>query len=85
MMTTRTMSRSVRAGVEATAGGSTDEPVGVLVRRWREMRRLSQLELALRADISARHLSFIETGRSRPSAEMVLRLAEHLDVPLRRP
>ncbi len=84
MMTTRTMSRSVRAGVEATAGGSTDEPVGVLVRRWREMRRLSQLELALRADISARHLSFIETGRSRPSAEMVLRLAEHLDVPLRR-
>ncbi|MFG3281929.1 helix-turn-helix domain-containing protein [Streptomyces sp. NPDC048111] len=57
--------------------------VGPLLRGWREQRRISQLELALRADSSARHISFIETGRSRPSEEMVLRLAEHLDVPVR--
>ncbi|MFF7853123.1 helix-turn-helix domain-containing protein [Streptomyces sp. NPDC007904] len=57
--------------------------VGPLLRAWREQRRVSQLELALRADSSARHISFIETGRSRPSEEMVLRLAEHLDVPVR--
>ncbi|MFF0105081.1 helix-turn-helix domain-containing protein [Streptomyces hirsutus] len=62
----------------ATAGG-----VGPLLRAWREQRRVSQLELALRADSSARHISFIETGRSRPSEQMVLRLAEHLDVPVR--
>ncbi|GAA3486630.1 helix-turn-helix transcriptional regulator [Streptomyces cremeus] len=62
---------------------STDTGVGVLLRHWRETRRLSQLELALRADSSARHISFIETGRARPSAEMVLRLAEHLNVPVR--
>jgi transcriptional regulator with XRE-family HTH domain len=57
--------------------------VGRLLREWRDRRRISQLELALRADSSARHISFIETGRSRPSQEMVLRLAEHLDVPVR--
>ncbi|MFE6102045.1 helix-turn-helix domain-containing protein [Streptomyces laurentii] len=57
--------------------------VGPLLRRWRLRRRLSQLELALRADSSARHISFVENGRSRPSEEMVLRLAEHLDVPVR--
>ncbi|MET9800597.1 helix-turn-helix transcriptional regulator [Streptomyces sp. NPDC006368] len=57
--------------------------VGPLLRGWRERRRLSQLELALRADSSARHVSFIETGRSRPSEEMILRLAEHLEVPVR--
>ncbi|MFH8489286.1 helix-turn-helix domain-containing protein [Streptomyces longisporoflavus] len=57
--------------------------VGPLLRGWRERRKVSQLELALRADSSARHISFIETGRSRPSEEIVLRLAEHLDVPVR--
>ncbi|MFD0447038.1 helix-turn-helix domain-containing protein [Streptomyces indonesiensis] len=57
--------------------------VGTLLREWRDRRRISQLELALRADSSARHISFIETGRSRPSQEMVLRLADHLDVPVR--
>ncbi|MBD0843707.1 helix-turn-helix domain-containing protein [Streptomyces sp. TRM68416] len=62
---------------------ATDRGVGPLLRAWREQRRISQLELALRADSSARHISFIETGRSRPSEEMVLRLAEHLDVPVR--
>jgi transcriptional regulator with XRE-family HTH domain len=61
-----------------------DEPsVGALLRQWRERRRLSQLELALQADISARHLSFLETGRSRPSSEMILRLTAELEVPLR--
>jgi transcriptional regulator with XRE-family HTH domain len=57
--------------------------VGELLREWRERRRLSQLALALDAEISTRHLSFVETGRSTPSREMVLRLAEQLDVPLR--
>ena len=56
---------------------------GELLRQWRERRRLSQLELALQTEVSSRHLSFVETGRSSPSREMVLRLAEHLDVPLR--
>jgi len=56
---------------------------GSLMRRWRSSRRMSQLDLALEAEISARHLSFIETGRSRPSRELVLRLAEALGVPLR--
>jgi transcriptional regulator with XRE-family HTH domain len=57
--------------------------VGDLLRRWRHQRRMSQLDLAVEADVSARHLSFVETGRSRPSRELVLHLAEHLDVPLR--
>src|SRR4051812_4726873 len=57
--------------------------VGLLLRDWRRRRRMSQLDLALEAGVSARHLSFVETGRSRPSAEMVLLLAEELDVPLR--
>ncbi|WP_392673975.1 helix-turn-helix domain-containing protein [Streptomyces sp. LN785] len=60
-----------------------DTGVGPLLRSWREQRRMSQLELALRADSSARHISFIETGRSRPSEEMVLRLSAHLDIPVR--
>jgi transcriptional regulator with XRE-family HTH domain len=57
--------------------------IGDLFREWRQRRRLSQLDLALRADVSARHLSFVETGRSQPSREMVLHLAERLEVPLR--
>ena len=57
--------------------------VGPLLRDWRQRRRMSQMELALDAGVSTRHLSFVETGRSRPSAEMVLHLAERLDVPLR--
>ncbi|MGH8979279.1 MAG: helix-turn-helix domain-containing protein, partial [Acidimicrobiia bacterium] len=57
--------------------------VGTLLREWRTRRRLSQLDLASDAGVSARHLSFVETGRSRPSREMVLHLADHLDVPLR--
>lgn len=57
--------------------------MGRLLRQWRERRRLSQLELSLTADVSTRHLSFIETGRSKPTSEMIMRLTEHLDVPLR--
>src|SRR4051795_13686378 len=57
--------------------------VGTLLRDWRSRRRLSQMELALDADVSARHLSFVETGRSKPSRDLVLQLADHLEVPLR--
>lgn len=63
--------------------GVQTQPVGSLLRKWRERRRLSQLDLACEAEISTRHLSFLETGRSLPSREMVLRLAEYLEVPLR--
>lgn len=62
---------------------STARPVGDLLREWRQRRRLSQLELALESNVSPRHLSFLETGRSSPSRGMVMRLAERLDVPLR--
>ena len=62
---------------------TANRPVGNLLREWRQRRRMSQLELALQAEISARHLSFLETGRSTPSREMILHLAEELDVPLR--
>ena len=57
--------------------------IGPLLKTWRTKRRLSQLDLALEAGVSTRHLSFVETGRSKPSEQMVLHLAEHLDVPLR--
>jgi transcriptional regulator with XRE-family HTH domain len=57
--------------------------VGDHLRQWRQRRHLSQLDLAVDAEISARHLSFVETGRASPSREMVLRLAERLEVPLR--
>jgi transcriptional regulator with XRE-family HTH domain len=59
------------------------QPVGNLLRDWRRRRRMSQLDLACEAEISTRHLSFLETGRSLPSREMVLRLAEQLQIPLR--
>ncbi len=57
--------------------------VGELLREWRTRRRISQLDLAVGSAVSSRHLSFIETGRARPSREMVLHLAERLEVPLR--
>ncbi|MDG9701413.1 helix-turn-helix domain-containing protein [Streptomyces sp. DH37] len=69
--------------VDASTRSTGTGGVGPLLRHWRERAGLSQLELALRADSSARHISFVETGRTRPSPEMVLRLAEHLDVPVR--
>jgi transcriptional regulator with XRE-family HTH domain len=61
----------------------TSAQVGSLLREWRERRRLSQLGLAVDAGVSARHVSFVENGRARPSPEMVLHLAERLEVPLR--
>ncbi|MGO4615455.1 helix-turn-helix domain-containing protein [Nocardia sp. 2TAF39] len=61
----------------------TESRAGILLRGWRQRRRLSQLDLALAADTSARHLSYVETGRAQPSRAMVLRLCETLDVPLR--
>src|SRR3954469_25101504 len=60
----------------------TTAGVGPLLRDWRRRRRLSQLDLALEAGVSARHLSFLETGRSRPSPQMVLHLADQLERPL---
>src|SRR5580692_8785186 len=62
---------------------ATVASVGEMVRSWRELRRLSQLDLAVEAEVSQKHLSFIESGRSAPSREMVLHLAEQLDIPLR--
>jgi transcriptional regulator with XRE-family HTH domain len=59
------------------------QPVGTLLREWRQRRRLSQLDLASEAEISSKHLSFLETGRSLPSREMILHLAEQLAIPLR--
>jgi transcriptional regulator with XRE-family HTH domain len=62
---------------------STARPVGDLLREWRQRRRLSQLDLACDADVSTRHLSFLETGRSHPSREMILHLAAQLEIPMR--
>jgi transcriptional regulator with XRE-family HTH domain len=59
------------------------KPVGDLLREWRQRRRMSQLDFAGDAEISTKHLSFLETGRARPSRDMILHLAEHLEVPLR--
>ena len=61
----------------------TADRVGAMLRDWREDRRRSQMDLALDVGVSTRHLSFVETGKSKPSPELVLALAEHLDVPLR--
>ena len=61
----------------------TTQPIGALVRSWRERRRRSQLDVAIAADLSTRHLSYIETGRSNPSRDMIERLCEELEVPLR--
>ena len=74
-----------REGVTAVATlvSVNENRVGTLLRDWRQRRRLSQLDLALEAGVSTRHLSFVETGRSRPSPEMLLHLAERLQVPLR--
>jgi transcriptional regulator with XRE-family HTH domain len=62
---------------------TTTSSFGELLRDWRQRRRVSQLDLATEAEISQRHLSFVESGRAMPSRDMVLRLSEHLDVPLR--
>lgn len=61
----------------------TTPAIGTLLRDWRQRRRMSQLDLSLEAEISTRHLSFVETGRAQPSREMLLHLAQALDIPLR--
>src|SRR5688572_19330611 len=63
--------------------GMARAAVGDLIKDWRTRRRRSQMDLAMDAGVSTRHLSFVETGRARPSPELVLSLAHHLDVPLR--
>jgi len=63
--------------------GAVAAPAGALLRRWRTRRGVSQQELSSETGISSRHLSFLETGRARPSRQMALRLAEHLELPLR--
>ncbi len=74
----------VAVGIAAESTGVAEPSrVGVLLREWRRHRRISQLELASRTDSSARHLSCVEPGRAKASRNMVLRLADHLDVPLR--
>src|SRR6266550_8833003 len=65
------------------ATASTYVGVGPLLREWRERRRLTQLQLALESGVSARHLSFVETGRSKPGREMLLRIVEQLELPYR--
>jgi transcriptional regulator with XRE-family HTH domain len=65
------------------SASATARPIGDLLRQWRQRRRLSQMALALDAEISPKHLSFVESGRARPSREMVLRLGEQLALPLR--
>ena len=77
---------SARRAVKSSAKSLVKTPpnhFGEHLREWRQRRHLSQLDLAGHAEISARHLSFVETGRAAPSRDMVLRLAERLDVPLR--
>nr|WP_167176026.1 helix-turn-helix transcriptional regulator [Saccharomonospora amisosensis] len=66
-----------------TAARAPREPFGELLRQWRGRRRVSQLDLSVAAGVSTRHLSFVETGRAKPSRQLVLLLSEHLDVPLR--
>lgn len=81
------MNTSTAPSFHETPGSTTPPgaraPFGEHLRHWRQHRRLSQQGLALEADISTRHLSYVETGRAQPSREMVLRLAERLSVPLR--
>jgi transcriptional regulator with XRE-family HTH domain len=73
----------VRSVVRVSVIETPTPRVGELLKLWRSRRRVSQLDLASMAGVSSRHLSFVETGRSKPSREMVLHLAEQLDVPLR--
>lgn len=81
-MTSDVIADRPRCGQPVGMTVSTDS-VGTLVRRWRERRRRSQLDVSIAADLSTRHLSYIETGRSTPSRAMIERLCEELEVPLR--
>lgn len=82
-MNTQTSARTTSVAAAHSTPPRAAAGFGERLRHWRERRRLSQLDLAGDAEISTRHLSFVETGRAQPSREMVLKLAERLDVPLR--
>lgn len=69
------------AGPCLAASARALRPFGEQIREWRRRRALTQMELAMRADVSTKHLSFLETGRSQPSRAMLLRLAERLSLP----
>jgi transcriptional regulator with XRE-family HTH domain len=77
------MSTTTAVPVPTASGSATASSVGRMLRQWRSERRISQLDLALQAEVSTRHLSFIETGRAKPSRQMVLLLSSALEVPLR--
>ena len=79
-ITSQVMANMTR--LDDTESMSTDS-VGTLCRHWRQLRRRSQLDLSVDVGVSTRHLSFVETGRARPSRELILILGRHLDVPLR--
>jgi transcriptional regulator with XRE-family HTH domain len=74
---------SVEPNAPVIAAHPSSAPIGEHLRQWRQRRRMSQLELAGEAQVSTRHLSFVETGRSQPSREMVMRLCDRLQIPLR--
>ena len=71
----------VTVGPVAVQTEREPQTVGELIRFWRTQRRLTQMELALDANVSTKHLSFVETGRSRPSRQLLVHLAQHLDLP----
>jgi len=73
----------VKATAKRPGRGAGASPVGILIKQWRERRHMSQLGLSVEAEISTRHLSFLETGRAQPSRDMVLLLSRVLDVPVR--
>jgi transcriptional regulator with XRE-family HTH domain len=77
------MNPTSQSHTSAAAAGTQTETIGSLLKQWRSRRRLSQLDLALDVGVSPRHLSFVETGRSRPSPELLTSLATRLEVPLR--
>jgi transcriptional regulator with XRE-family HTH domain len=77
------MSTTAAVPVPTANGSASASSVGRMLRQWRSERRISQLDLALQAEVSTRHLSFIETGRAKPSRQMVLLLSSALEVPLR--
>jgi transcriptional regulator with XRE-family HTH domain len=72
----------VSVGPVAVQTETEPQTVGELIRFWRTQRRLTQMELALVANLSTKHLSFVETGRSRPSRQLLVHLAQHLDLPI---